>query len=308
MKDKIKLLAYPLIVAGSFLEIFYVSIRYMKDGISLPICIVIGISLNVFLMLAVYKNRYVLAVLLIVFSILNTSSGQTLSLLKQEADEKQTGNAIAEKQNTRYENQIAQLEKEILEINVRLSGFDTMEAKAQYRNNIKDDEQAIKDKRAEQARLEGLISANGAQEMKESAETVNATSIYTFYGSIPRWKASDWFTFALHTILSFFVSIMAPFGILVLEKEKESVTPSMPAGKLTPSEWVRLVWRGVEIKKPYVPSLAVMEAYCKIMNYPWDSEAKNLHEICLKKCMDSKLFTAENKIVGTKEQGYRAVE
>ena len=31
MKDKIKLLAYPLIVAGSFLEIFYISIRYMKD-------------------------------------------------------------------------------------------------------------------------------------------------------------------------------------------------------------------------------------------------------------------------------------
>jgi hypothetical protein len=304
MKDGIKKLAYPLILAGSFLEVFYVSVRYSKDGIPMWICIIIGVSLNLFLMLAAYKEKTGLVFLLIAFSILNTSSGQTLSLLKKENAEKNTGISASESQNNRYVNEIEQLEKEIKEIDVRLSGFDTMEKKAEYKNNIRDDEQFIKDKRAEQARLEQLITENENKIDEKSKNSVEATSIYTFYGSIPKWDAVDWFTFGLHTVLSFFIALMAPFGISVLKKEAVLETGEAER-KLTAQEWVLLVWRGVDIKKPYVPSLHVMEEYCKLLNIPWDDEAKNLHQMCLDACNRNKLFSDGNKIIGDKQEAIR---
>ena len=214
-----KALSYCVIIIGAFLEIFYIVARYKPDGIIAPICILIGIALNIFLMLAAYNNNKPLMLALVCFSILNTSAGQTLSLKKTEVKSvSNIGIDETVEQNKRYAADIAKLDTEIDAINRRLNGFETMEEKAEYRNNVAADEQTIEKKRAEKARLEKLISDNTKDKKKEVEKTVQAESVYTFYGSMNTWKPADWLTFVLHTIFSVFISIMAPYGIYTLEK------------------------------------------------------------------------------------------
>ena len=297
-----RVLACLLILAGSFLEILYIYYRYKSDGIFLPVCIIIGVGLNIFLMLAVYEKRKGLAAALIFFSILNTTSGQTLSMLKMENTEKKTviadesGNQIA-----RYKKDIAQLDTEIQAINKRLNGFATMEEKAEYKNNVREDEAALEKKRIEKARLETLIT-DTAKVIKEDAEdSVKATSVYTFYGSIPRWKLKDWITFILHTILSFFISIMAPFGIATLEKvtkeereAKESEVAQVSDNSYTLEDWVRWMWRGERLKKPVMSSLYAMEEFAYISAKKWDAEK---HTAYMDKAIRLQLIDAKGNLV-----------
>lgn len=79
-----KIFAYILVILGSFLEVFYNSYRYHQDGIPLAICIIIGLALNIFLLVCVMEKRPVLATMLIIFSILSTSSGQTFALINKD--------------------------------------------------------------------------------------------------------------------------------------------------------------------------------------------------------------------------------
>lgn len=213
-----KILSYCVIVIGAFLEIFYTVARYKPDGIIAPICILIGVALNIFLMLAAYNGNKPLMIALVCFSVLNTSAGQTLSLKKIEV--KATTNIgvnETDEQNKRYNDEIKVLTNEIAVIDKRLNGFATMEEKAEYKNNVAADELSIEKKRTEKARLEQLIADNTKNKKQEAEKTVQAESVYSFYGSMNKWKASDWLTFALHTIFSVFISIMAPYGIYTLE-------------------------------------------------------------------------------------------
>ena len=165
------------------------------------------------------------------------------------------------------------------------------------------------DIQTENRKIEALAADRKARE-KELKQTggvyITADSVFT---SIPdAWSSRRYIPLVVFGLIFLGLQMVVVTSIDAPKKEKASEQVQMIERKLTAQEWVRLVWRGVEIKKPYVPSLQVMEAYCKIVNYPWDSDAKNLHEICLKKCTDAGIFTAENKIVGTKEQAMKAVE
>lgn len=282
-----KVLSCCLIVAGSFLEIFYIIARYKPDGIIMPICIVIGIALNVFLMIATYNNHKPLMFALVLFSVLNTSAGQTLSLKKEEVKAVSIiGIDETEKQNKRYESDIAKLDNEIDTINKRLNGFETMEEKSEYKNNVAADELSIEKKRKEKERLEGLIKDNVNEKKQEAEKTIQSESVYTFYGSMNKWKASDWLTFALHTVFSFFMSIMAPYGIHTLTKKESVVTEPIanPLEKEKPAKqyqryktvtleiWTELMWFGEkrEPKDLRIPSEDIIKTWCEKKGYRFD--------------------------------------
>ena len=165
------------------------------------------------------------------------------------------------------------------------------------------------DIQTENRKIDALTTDRKARE-KELKQTggvyITADSVFT---SIPdALKSRRYIPLVVFGLIFLGLQMVVVTSIDAPKKEKAIEQAQLIERKLTAQEWVRLVWRGVEIKKPYVPSLQVMEAYCKIVNYPWDNEAKNLHEICLKKCIDAGIFTDENKIVGTKEQAIKAVE
>lgn len=281
-----KVLSYCLIVAGSFLEVFYIIARYKPDGIFTPICIVIGIALNVFLMIATYNKNKALMIALIVFSVLNTSAGQTLSLKKSEVKTVSiVGIDETEKQNKRYEKDIETLDSEIDAINKRLNGFETMEEKAKYKNNVLADEQSVKDKRKEKERIEKLISDNTKEKKTAVEKSVQAESVYSFYGSMNKWTSSDWLTFVLHTVFSFFMSIMAPYGIHTLTKQRIAIdTVANPLEKekpakqyqrlktLTLENWIELMWFGEkrDPKELRIPPTEIVKTWCEKKGYRFD--------------------------------------
>lgn len=306
MKTVKMILSALLILAGSFLEILYIYYRYKADGIFLPICIVIGIGLNIFLMLAVYEKKNGLAIALIFFSILNTTSGQTLSMLKKENTEKKTNsNDVINSQIMRYQNSIDEMENEIKAINKRLNGFETMEEKAMYRNNVRDDEASIQKKRDEIKAAEEKITELSSKQKTAVEQNVDQTSVYSFYGSIPEWKLKDWITFILHTILSFFISIMAPFGIRVLEKETRKEV-AKEEKEFTVEDWASWVWRlNDRLNKQAIPSEYALQEYAHIAGKKWNPEK---HKTLLEKAKKVGIIDIHGKPYGNAENAEKMLK
>jgi len=317
-----KVLSIILIIGGSFAEIFYIIARYKPDGIIIPMCILIGIILNVFLMVAAYNNNKTLMIFLIAFSVLNTSAGQTLSLKKAEVKTVvSVGMDETTRQNARYEKDIDTLDAEIAAISKRLSGFKTMEEKAKYRTNVTADEKALTEKRAEKARLEGLISGNTESKKQEAEKTVQAESIYTFYGSMNKWTSADWLTFALHTIFSIFISIMAPYGIRTLVNDKTVIVETETKNPLVKEKpvkqyqrlktvtleiWTLLVWMGERNQPPVlrIPSDDLIKKWCADKGYRFDEPE---HAERMEKAKELRLISDTGRLLVSQTKALEAM-
>ena len=68
-------------------------------------------------------------------------------------------------------------------------------------------------------------------------------SIYDFYASMPKWSGLEWLKFIFHTILSAFIALMTPIGILTWNKKGEIVRlKKIRASKTDVERFVFIAW------------------------------------------------------------------
>jgi hypothetical protein len=270
--QKSRALSIGLICLGSFLEVYYSAYRYIQDGIPVWLGIIIGLALNVFLMICMIQKRHVLALCLIVFSIISTSAGQTFSLIQKQSSEIVAA-ALPEVEELRKESEELGNEKSKIEAQIEET-VKTLQDRYQWRNTLA----AAEDRKRE---IERLILSN--RERIDSLSDVQKTkikenNIYTFYEGLTRdiFKA-DALKFILHTILSVFIALMAPAGILALgseerkEKPKEKKKPLVGGKYIDGKKWLALMWSGEKKGKMFAPSEALLEQWAAANGYAWDS-------------------------------------
>jgi hypothetical protein len=262
--------AFILIAVGVSLEVYYYGTRFIADGTWAPLAYIIGAGLNLLLITAVRKKplRYkLLSLALVVFSVVSTSAGQTFAMIqKSEREVKQ----ITAPEIASLEKENEALEKEIEDLNGQITGtVTTLEDRYEWRNTLNKAEKQREEKRAkinENRERQAELRA-GRRAGKDEGE-----SVYTFYSRILRGKiGADMLKFILHTILSVFIALMAPVGILSVERKDENAI-GKKTNELTDDEWVRLMWRGTRLDHPVygIPNDELMRKYCEIAKKEWN--------------------------------------
>lgn len=222
-----KLFALLMIVFGALLEIYFYVFRFTQDGISVYVALVISVALNLLMALAVYgaqEHRLWITVVIIVgaYSVFSTSAGQTFSLLNRDnsvgVTELTRANVVTQTNNA---HDIALLDKEAESITTQLGSIQAdIATVAKYRTTIKQlndrltaigEQKRVLNTQANRARNEEIVA---------NKQAIIATNIYEFYATMATWNNTERLKFIFHTILSLFIAIMTPLGILVWPKER----------------------------------------------------------------------------------------
>ncbi|MGD8567340.1 MAG: hypothetical protein PVJ39_04595 [Gammaproteobacteria bacterium] len=245
-----------LIVLGSFLEIYYYAYRFARDGITPWLAITIGCALTLLLALAVVQRNNLWAWLIIVplaaYSIMATSAGQSFSLgaVLEEQAEKSAIQLNAQDAIEEYRANIRRLDREEAQLLESTEGL-TLRDRANFRTYgiapIEERKAAIADERRMWQKKIDDERARLTTHVRVGEKTTN---IYDFYHDLFGLDAS-WLQFILQTILSAFIAVMAPVGIMTLPKttkkrkpknnrqEKKSIDWSPYV-----AQWVRINWVG----------------------------------------------------------------
>lgn len=232
-----KILPTLLIIAGSFLEVYYYAFRFANEGVPIWLSIIIGGALTALLAAVTIKRGTVISALLIislaVFSIVTTSAGQAFSLNVEliEQAENTVNQANISDELEEISIDIDRLNNEYDSLSEQIAGtITTLENRYEWKNTLKSAEDrqgeitarlsVLKDRRQELRAL---------QTTRADIESIDK-NIYTFYSDLFGFDAK-WLQFILQTILSGFIALMAPFGII------------MVTGKAMPikTDWVPLV-------------------------------------------------------------------
>ena len=261
-----KRLMFPvsMITLGSFLEIWYYYWRFSNDGIQTWLAVSIGAALTLLLALAVIQRRnkwaWFIIVPLAIYSIMATSAGQAFSLgivLDAEADV-QVEEANRQDEIVALQANIDILQSEYQEIREQINATVTSLADRGYWRTT------LAAAEARQAELRTLISENQAalsalrsEAVTHAAVEEHSTNIYEFYNKLFGLDPV-WLQFILQTILSAFIAVMVPIGILTLPKREPPAKPQKvgrPVGRdrsqweAAVSSWVNTNWIGVRTKK-----------------------------------------------------------
>jgi hypothetical protein len=216
-----KLFAILMIVLGAFLEVYFYVFRFTQDGISLTVAITIASALNLLMALGVYRCKSNLRWLFLVaplglYSVFSTSAGQTFSLLTKE-------NNIGIAEQTKQENTsgdeitrtLNRLSTEAANITDALNKLpaDPLE-RAKWRTFIKQSTDRLTsiDAQAKDLRNERLLG--NTDTLSATKKATLASDIYSFYSNLPTWNSTEWLKFLFHSILSAFIAIMTPLGVL----------------------------------------------------------------------------------------------
>jgi hypothetical protein len=222
-----KFFSIAMVALGSTLEIYYYVMRFLQDGTTVLISSIIAAALNLLLSMAVYKSEkskkwYTLIIVLGAYSVLATSAGQTFSLLNREAaGTMQVEISKNEELISEYKSDIAALDRERNTLSAQLEGIQTIEQRYEFKETVKKAEQRLDEIKKDKIRLQSLIDSTTQKSNAAAKEGVRATSIYDFYGSMKKWTGTDWIKFIFHTVLSGFIAIMAPVGVLTWPKKTE---------------------------------------------------------------------------------------
>jgi type II secretory pathway pseudopilin PulG len=220
-----KLFAILLIIFGSFLEIWYYKFRFENDGIESWLAITIGIALTLFLALAVLKNKKSLIIALIIYSILATSAGQSFSLSKyenviskQDAYEKNYQDNITE-----LENRIKRLDNEYDKIQSDINNsVSNLEDRHNWRRIIREANARLDTIESERTKLQAELSRLRSTATTHETIEKKSTNVYLFYNNLTgSIIGSDWWQFIFQTILSLFIALMAPLGIIIIIAHKK---------------------------------------------------------------------------------------
>jgi hypothetical protein len=271
--------------------------RFLNDGIAPWLAIISGASLTLLLALAVANRKrkwaWILMFCLIGFSILSTSAGQSFSLgVKQkQAALIETSEAYQTDEINNLTNRRDAIDKELSDITQQINKtVATLEDRAIWRTTLAAAEarktELSKERAETDDKLKSLYSKNTIYDNSDASVTVN---IYDFYSNLIGIK-SDTIQFILHTILSVFIAIMSPIGLLsypqknevrreVKNKTKRHVKvkhePKTLSDKWQPwvEKWVHANWVGVKSGSKEILSRIEFDKFCIARGYKF-SEAK----------------------------------
>jgi len=231
-----KAFSVAMISIGSFLEIWFYYARFKQDGIPVWLCWIIATGLNLLLNLFVYnfrKTRWLIILIIALgsYSVFSTSAGQTFMLLSLETNEATDLKINVLNKNVDILNEaIDRLNAESVSINATLGTIQDIEHEANYRTTVRGARDRLSEIDHERSELLAkLIDLTTGQETV-IRESIKATSIYDFYGSMVEWNNTNWLKFIFHTVLSIFIAIMAPTGILTWESKKKKEVANQPIG------------------------------------------------------------------------------
>ena len=254
-----------MITLGSFLEIWYYYWRFNNDGIAAWLAVTIGASLTLLLALAIVWRRkgwaWLLIVPLAIYSIVATSAGQAFSLgIVLEAESRvEVAEAVRQDEITEAESRIALLQSEYQDIREQINvTVGSLADRGLWRTTL-----AVAEVR--QAELRELITDNQdrlstlrREAVTHEAVDAKSTNIYEFYRDLFGLDPG-WLQFILQTVLSAFIAVMVPIGILTLPQREQPAAKAQKAGRPTGrgraqweasvNQWVSANWIGVRTKK-----------------------------------------------------------
>ena len=221
--------AVLMITLGSFLEIYFYIYRFIQDGMPIYISVIIAAALNLLLALSVLRAKdgpwwLAIAIPIAIYSVFSTSAGQTFSLLNREAASVSTVSVASnDKLVERYGKDLDSLLAEREAIVARLVKVDTVEKRFEYRITVGNDEKRMTEIDAEKTRIQALMASATQERNVAAVQGVRATSIYSFYSGIAGWGGTDCLKFIFHTVLSVFIALMTPVGLLSWPRSAELI-------------------------------------------------------------------------------------
>jgi len=219
------MLAIVMVVVGWFLEIYYYWFRFTGDGVDSKVALIIGAGLTLLLtslFIEPTKLKKALIVPLILFSVFCTTSGQAYSYGEKQREANKTSNVEINKQQMidNYNNSIiglqAQLESEIklIDVDLKTRAYLNTNGVTPTLENIENIKKDIKYYQG--LRDEILISLKPVEKEKTAYEIL-ADDLGIYNANILK---------ILSLIsLSFFIAIMSPSGVYMVQKLFSPVIP-----------------------------------------------------------------------------------
>jgi len=213
-----KIFCSLIIALGSSIDVYFYAFRFIGDGNNLVLAIAMSIALEIFLALCVLKTTqskkyYILVVAVSLYAVIQTSAGQTFSLLSSETNTGKTN--IKSELIEEYRKNLDRLEIETRAINKQMDSVQTTADRANYGRTVYSAQLRLDDISKERIKSLQSMSDLSSEYSKDEKSDNKKMSVYDFYSSMPNWSSKDWLKFVFHTVLSLFIALMTPIGILV---------------------------------------------------------------------------------------------
>lgn len=215
-----KLFSILMIAIGSFLEVYFYVWRFNQEGISIPLSIIIGAGLTLLFTLAIYQRSEKWAMWIIIpvaiYSVSATSAGQYFYFNKNQNEKA----AVSVRENYFLEEaedikaQIARIDKQVEGIIQTIDGStEELRDRAVWRTALADAEKRQKELEARREVLSSRLSKIHEELKTHDQVTIKDENIYSFYGEITGGNPGI-FQIILQTLLSTFIAVMSPIGII----------------------------------------------------------------------------------------------
>lgn len=258
-----------LITFGAALDTYFYVFRFTADGTALVVAIMAALALELLLAFAVWnaqKSKLFtgVAIAITLYAVVQTSAGQTFSLLSRDAvagDTSQASQAVADEEKKNLE----RIDAEYATITKQMQSIQTVEDRAAYSGTLWRMTSRLQE--LTKARAESLTRFSDASKEagKSTVAKVRSMSIYDFYASMPGWGGMDWMKFIFHTILSILIAIMTPIGLLTWDfKTAARVLKKSALTEKEIAEWVSRCWsRVVSGQSEKILSESAFNSWCE---------------------------------------------
>ena len=236
----IKFVSISLITLGSFLEIFYYIFRFTSgDGDNIYIAIIKGVALTIMLsgITLLFKNNKLYGVafaVLMIYSIICTSAGQSMQYATMAESKMGTiykTDPVIMQLNADIE-QLRDESKQLAGLRMDVDLYDKWKYEGVINRTNNESEELT-------TRIKQKI--NEIEQRKKIIEDIKQDDLYTFYQNLFRWPIR-WSQFILQTALSFFIALMAPLGIMLIDNKKEPREKKSVVSATIITDWVFYTW------------------------------------------------------------------
>ena len=267
-----RIFCVALITLGAGLDAYFYAFRFTADGLPVGVAIACALALEILLAFCVLHARGSrvftgFAVALTLYAVIQTSAGQTFSLMTRDAGAGDTS-ATSKTLMAEEKKNLDRLDAEYSTITKQLASIHTVEDRAVYGGTVYRMTARLaelsRERGASSVRLSGLADKTGQSEINR----VKDMSIYGFYASMPKWAGMDWLKFLFHTFLSFGIAIMTPIGVLTWDVK--SAARVLKKSGLTETEvglFVKICWKKVSAgSREQISPAAPFYDYCEQNN------------------------------------------
>lgn len=218
-----KTFCVALITLGITLDTYFYAFRFIADGLPVIVAVACGIMLELLLSFSVYRRTKVsiiIATAITVYAVVQTSAGQTFALLSHTASiGVETENSTATFAMTQCKENLERLTVEANTITAQLKSLQSAQARAAYAGTIQQANRRLTEITRERARLMDILLKTSSATVTGARDENAKTSIYGFYAGMKDWRKDDWLKFLFHFVLSVFIAIAAPVGILTWDRK-----------------------------------------------------------------------------------------